>query len=993
MKPSFALDLRDEQVTLLHRTSRGWQEVGQTRFDAPDMAEALAYMRSTALGLSPRGISTKVILPNDQILFTQVAAPGPDSAKRKKQVRAGLEGLTPYALDDLIYDTHGSGPEVQVAAVARETLEQAEAFASEHRFNPVSFVAVPDNGLYQSEPFFGASKMSPALLSEGEKVERDAEPVHVVPREMPRAPASLVAEDPARDDMTPDAPVPEDVSEAPAEPEIAVPEAEAEPEPLVMPRAPDSAPDSVPEPAWSATFAGAQLAPAAAPVPEAPMALDVPDDDFPTAPPRPMTAADLKKSLAAVPPPDDDVPAGPSEAVRAALAARRGGADTGSAPSLGAAPASGSASGSAARPAAAKPVHGSESGGMKTPPPLQASKPNPQAKSPKAAEAMVTAPAIPGLGRRKAAGAPAPAAVAAAPAAAPAKAATGAKPMTDLKGRPVQMRGRPRYLGLILTGILLVFLVLIAAWSSYFLAGLSSDQAAPATTAVSQAQTPQAQPEAAAPEQTAAAPADQTQAADAGVAAEGAAADITAADEAAADGQDATVAAASEVSAAADAAATDPAATDPAATDPAAASAETTTAEPPPALAPGAAVSAESVASTQTAGDTGSDEIFLAATEPPTTLSDPAALPAAATGDSEPAPSPDPPPFGTVYQFDADGRILPTAAGVVTPDGVLLVAGAPKTLPPDRPAAIAALAPQPVAVAAEAAPGDAGAIADAPSTEAGAQGTASGATPGAISLGLSPAPAPGTTPTTGTASNTASDSAAGPATLPAVTDPAPAPVLAPDPEMKAFRPKSRPASLVPAAAAPAVELAPDPRLAAYRPRARSTSPVLSAMAASTAGLANGAVTAETAASNLAVNTSATPPARPAALAQGVDKAVAAAMTQADVKVAAAAPAASAEAAVGDEPEVTTPMPKIPTSANVAKVATEKNALATSKIALIGVFGTDGSRYAYVRLNNGTLKKVKVGDQLDGGRVVAISASDLRYQKGGKEVVLAMPRES
>ena len=86
------------------------------------------------------------------------------------------------------------------------------------------------------------------------------------------------------------------------------------------------------------------------------------------------------------------------------------------------------------------------------------------------------------------------------------------------------------------------------------------------------------------------------------------------------------------------------------------------------------------------------------------------------------------------------------------------------------------------------------------------------------------------------------------------------------------------------------------------------------------------------------------------------------------------------------------MPKIPTSASVAKVATEKNVLATSAVVLIGVFGTDGSRYAYVRLANGTLKKVKVGDTLDGGRVVAISGSDLRYQKGGKEVVLAMPRE-
>jgi hypothetical protein len=46
----------------------------------------------------------------------------------------------------------------------------------------------------------------------------------------------------------------------------------------------------------------------------------------------------------------------------------------------------------------------------------------------------------------------------------------------------------------------------------------------------------------------------------------------------------------------------------------------------------------------------------------------------------------------------------------------------------------------------------------------------------------------------------------------------------------------------------------------------------------------------------------------------------------------------------------------------------------------------------VRLPNGTLKKVKVGDPLDGGQVVAISANELRYQKSGKMVVLQMPSE-
>ncbi len=44
---------------------------------------------------------------------------------------------------------------------------------------------------------------------------------------------------------------------------------------------------------------------------------------------------------------------------------------------------------------------------------------------------------------------------------------------------------------------------------------------------------------------------------------------------------------------------------------------------------------------------------------------------------SAPSAQPLPPPFGTLYQFDAEGRIIPTAEGIITPEGVLLVAGKP----------------------------------------------------------------------------------------------------------------------------------------------------------------------------------------------------------------------------------------------------------------------------------------------------------------------------
>ena len=58
--------------------------------------------------------------------------------------------------------------------------------------------------------------------------------------------------------------------------------------------------------------------------------------------------------------------------------------------------------------------------------------------------------------------------------------------------------------------------------------------------------------------------------------------------------------------------------------------------------------------------------------------------------------------------------------------------------------------------------------------------------------------------------------------------------------------------------------------------------------------------------------------------------------------------------------------------------------------LIGVYGQPSDRRALVRLANGRYRKVKVGDRIDGGRVLAIGDDTLRYQKGGQNLTLNMP---
>ncbi len=987
MKPSFALDFRDGVIALLHRTSRGWQQVGTTPLDAPDLPEALNYLRATALGLSPRGLTTKLVIPNDQVMYTQVYAPGPEAAKRRRQVRAAIDGLTPYALDDLVFDWWGTGPEVQVAIVAKETLTEAEAFATEHRLNPVAFVAVPENGAYLGEPFFGPSTLAATLLATGEKIERDQDPISVVAREFPHreppAPeppesAPVVAEpvtETIASEPQPAEPPPAEPPPAEAGPAAPVDAAQAatEPEPAAEPAVVETAavaadPDGLPD------FRAAILPPAGAMafdpralavdlVDEAPMAVDVSDDLPPDSRPVPpgepsVVSTDLVAQTA------DDVPVSPATEIIAAFASRRTAAIAAGAtkstaasgphraPNLGPAPGQRPSvpRPTMARPAAAPPVVTRSA--LPFPAKTNAAKPGAAAKSGKGNGSALPAPGLAGAQRERNVVPMLPTAASAPPDVLPPKPAAKAAPKgrTGLDGRPMAQANKPRYLGLILTGILLLLLALVAAWSSYFLsANNSGPNAIPATESIAALPPPAAAPTA---EATLAAPvaaSDQTAAAE-----DPQSGDLpTTADEALADGQDPTApdqAAADQAAAdqaAADQAAADQAAVDKAAADQAAADqAAAEAAKPEP--APATQISTD-LAPAGTPGTDPQDEIFLAAADTPPDTTDPLALPQVmATGDPAPDAAPPPPPFGTVYQFDADGRIKPTPEGIITPEGVLLIAGKPKLVPPTRPAASATAAAVPT-------------VQTLPDVTA-------------------------TLPTVDQGSTAAA--AAGP--------------VFSDPALAGKKPRARPAGLttptVTVKQGEDLAMAPGSRFASLRPQARPRGQTTAATATTTAAAASLAANgvqpvanSPVAASQLAVAVSLKPAARPSGLDRAVEAAVAAA-----VKAPAPEPqvqdtvTASAAPEVQAEPDSQATAPRLPTNASVAKQATDRRAINTRKIALLGVFGTASTRYAMVRQPGGGVKKVKVGDTIDGGRVAAITANAVQYQKGGRMLTLSLP---
>ena len=996
MKPSFALSFTEDAIQLLHRAGKGWVVVGETPFAAPDMEDALDYMRRTALGLEPAGFATKLVIPNSQIRYMEMDAPGPSDEERRTQIRAGLEGKTPYPVDDLVFDWSGKGKLVRVAVLARETLDEAEAFATSHRLNPVSFVSIPDYGDFSGEPWFGKTSAAETLLPAGEEVERDRAAIRILTRGQPAPAAAPPASEPS---AAPQKPTMADNLQAAldraaaaavpaAEPEetppAEAPAAEAEPapdaaEPAPAPETPtdlqerndapataaqaDAWPEtteaddpSEPEPPEPAAPAAPEPEP---PAPEAPAAAEppapppaepveeeapfafVPDDAFPgeddglrAADPAPPSPAKPADPVAD-PLADDDLPPAPSPAAMMTFASRRNAEDQGRAPALGAASRPDPAA--LARAARGKPVE--DLPPMPRPPQAGARPASPVggSRGGKGIGGLAGAHGL-GAGRKAAKAKPlpqpsAPARAAAAVAASSDAAKSLTRPGGTFGNRPPPKPRSRTALFLSLVAILLLCMALVAAWSTFYLAAGREDE--PQLVQIAGDEVPGID------------------------------------DEMLADGEE-------ELIGQEPAEETAEASVEP--------SADTATAEDAAETAPGTALSSDSPPAQVLAED--QDEIFLATSDTPPPALDALALPVpAAAEDSLPAGQMPPPPFGTVYAFDDQGLLIPTPEGIVNPDGVMLIAGKPPKLPPSRSEAAAAAAVAAAAVAA-APPAD-------------------GALVEAVPFGETSAEAP-----EGAVEAVAAEQPAGPEAQP-------------DPDLADRRPKERPPELAPARddAALATEPAEAVQAATLRPRERprtvlaaaetarqqteaaslAMTPTAEETAKAEAELA--AATAAEAANPSIVAISRRPAARPKDFSRAVEAAVAAAIrtpepepepeSEAPKKTAAAKKKADInpeEQAEIDEPEVVaSAAPKIPTSASVAKQATFKNALNLSKINLIGVYGTPSKRYALIRQANGKYKKVQVGDRIDGGRVEAITQNEVRYQKGGRLIALKMPK--
>lgn len=854
MKPVFALSLSFEGITLLARAAGGWRRVGRVSPESETLSQDMAKLKAEATALDIGPVRCKVVIPDDQIRYMTLETGAQSYFDRRAAARKALEGATPYAVDELAFDICEDGAKTHVAAVARETLVEAEDFVADHGLEPMCFVASPGDAGFLGEPYFADSRHAASVLNKGDEVETDGiavidlGPLEKGASPAPSPKAAPEQPEPSATDGKPAAKTPEpDTTEAPVQGFVsrrssdptqslvrAIEDAKAGKPRVPAPRKDASERVKFPKELGGAEPQPPRRKPGEKPALEALAARRGPDAEAGAVPP--------------TPPPDAPVP---NRDVLAREMARRGAELTAQ----------------AAKAIASRKQQAAEA------------EPDPRAQE---AERLTV------FGARS----------------------------TD---KTPEVGGKPRFLGLILTALLLLFILGIAVWSALFtedglgryLSGDSelivvSPDPAPVLAPVTQPEaigTPQREQTVSAPEADPAPPAPEPEQ-------EEAAPIVTAPETAPQDS--APEPSPPQVIA-------DPA---PEQDAPALSRTDTAVLDALRAPAPTRPLSEEEAQARyavtgiwprapqepNTPAVIDLDDMYIASIDPATTMQDALALPdpnvpghdRPLSGEalaSEPVTPPAPP-------------VEPTPEGTLSPDGFRVFLGRPPVVPPPTPDRAEAAPPA--------------------ETEAPEETNAPAET------------APADT-----------DSQAQEAT---------------QPDIPRVRPRVRPEGIVEESERTQLGGRTRIELASLRPRLRPEGVTETARAAETEE------EDETAAAIIA---SLAPRARPGNIAAIIEESN---PTPASL--------GSTAGALVAPPRTSTP--SIPTTASVARQATVENAINLRQVNLIGVYGTSANRRALVRLPTGRYRKVKVGDRIDGGQVVAIGDSELRYQKGGRNLTLKIP---
>ena len=198
-----------EAVLLEQREGPNWRPLGEAPFSGREMAATLNALRDEAGG-SAGELDTVLVIPDDQILYTTLAVPYGDNTE--EVIGRALEGMTPYKAEELAFDwcpaLDGSIETLRIAAVARRTLHEAEDFARAQGFRPLGFAARPEDDRFHGDPDFGPSRLAEEQFTSTPFSEPDLTHARVTAPDLTDQPETV------------EQPVAEVASEAPASVEV-----------------------------------------------------------------------------------------------------------------------------------------------------------------------------------------------------------------------------------------------------------------------------------------------------------------------------------------------------------------------------------------------------------------------------------------------------------------------------------------------------------------------------------------------------------------------------------------------------------------------------------------------------------------------------------------------------------------------------------------------------------------------------------------------------
>ena len=140
MTSKFLLHLSSDSIDLERRDASGhWHRLGSVLPDTKHLTKALTHLRQTAVTDTTNPLEVLVALPDDQIKRLDLDHTDTSSAA----LQQALADQTPYEFTELCVDCHPTAQGQTIAAIAQETLEEANDLTEAFGFKAVGFVALP----------------------------------------------------------------------------------------------------------------------------------------------------------------------------------------------------------------------------------------------------------------------------------------------------------------------------------------------------------------------------------------------------------------------------------------------------------------------------------------------------------------------------------------------------------------------------------------------------------------------------------------------------------------------------------------------------------------------------------------------------------------------------------------------------------------------------------------------------------------------------------